>query len=313
MEIFVQLDGSDPSSYTLQERTTGKDIKADYCKKEGFALGSLELQFEGNELTDYTILQEVGIHGGDVLKVTISKKAHAWREVDRHNLRQSVNLEGVAKYVKSNDPAKVALLLATGEVVGLKMESATKTEMLKTAIQNRAYEILGSLAKHSALEGNVWAACDAVSKNDKEMVESLLELGIDPNGVPYSPGHSLLGYAVLSDCLETAEILIAHGASVNRRDGYGFSPLSLASIHGRVAVMKILLSSGADPNIPDLKGRLPLHAACKKGHFDIVQSLIEHGSSTTHCSLLGETPLAVASGRGFCDIVRILEQNAGEE
>jgi len=48
---------------------------------------------------------------------------------------------------------------------------------------------------------------------------------------------------------EVAEMLIAHGASVNASDFWRFTPLHEASFKSRARVCRLLLRHGADPTL----------------------------------------------------------------
>ena len=76
-------------------------------------------------------------------------------------------------------------------------------------------------------------------KGNKEAVRSLIERRANVNA-PQSDGTTALHWAVRSDNLEIAELLI--------RDGV--TPLLLASVNGNAAMIERLIKAGADPKTP---------------------------------------------------------------
>lgn len=57
-------------------------------------------------------------------------------------------------------------------------------------------------------------------------------------------GDTPLHFAASEDCVEVAELLLAAGATVDRQDIYGHTPLYAAK-RNRIGVAKVLLAAGA--------------------------------------------------------------------
>lgn len=65
---------------------------------------------------------------------------------------------------------------------------------------------------------------------------------------------------------DTVETLIsADPHLLGTYSAQGWTPLIVASFHGRAEIMRFLLANGADPNVPNPKGTTPLMYA--KGHY----------------------------------------------
>src|SRR5687767_1481405 len=88
---------------------------------------------------------------------------------------------------------------------------------------------------------------DAAMRGNKQAVRSLLEQKADVNGAQVD-GTTALHWAVRSDDLETAELLIRAGANVSAANRVGAIPLQLAAINGNAAMIEKLIKAGADPN-----------------------------------------------------------------
>lgn len=185
---------------------------------------------------------------------------------------------------------------------------------------------------------------DAVEKQDKASVRSLLSEKIDVN-VRQPDGATALAWAARWDDLEIAHLLIDAGANVNAANDYGVTPLWLACGNGSAAMVDVLLRSGADPNAALLSGETALMAATEagsleavklllaqkanphatessggqnalmwavaEGHPDIVRALVEHGADINARSKGGFTPLLFAAQQGDVESARILVAAGG--
>jgi len=100
-------------------------------------------------------------------------------------------------------------------------------------------------------------------------------------------------YAVRSNDLESAKILLAAGADVNQVTGYGWSPLLVAAQNRYYKLGAFLLDHGADPNLANKGGWTPLYLATdnrniesgdypvRKGdmdHLDFIKLLLDKGA-----------------------------------
>jgi uncharacterized protein len=92
----------------------------------------------------------------------------------------------------------------------------------------------------------------------------------------------LVAFARLGD-LETARLLISHGADVNQITKDGVTPL-VACLYGAKdgfdtqLVMQHLLNNGADPNFFAFMGKTPLHFAASYRLPGYVRLLLAHGA-----------------------------------
>lgn len=91
---------------------------------------------------------------------------------------------------------------------------------------------------------------------------------------------------------ELVELLLRHGADVNRRcacDG-GESPLWAATVQGDHQLVELLLDRGADPNAAAFAGVTPLHVAAMRGYETIAQRLIAAGANPDALDSRGRSP-----------------------
>lgn len=97
--------------------------------------------------------------------------------------------------------------------------------------------------------------------------------------------------------------LVAAGADLNCRWGYGKTPLHIAAENGYDDVVKALIAAGAELNCHSDDGRTPLHLAAQDGGITVVQALTAAGVDVNSCCDYGTTPFAHGSnvwapGRG---------------
>jgi hypothetical protein len=125
-------------------------------------------------------------------------------------------------------------------------------------------QVLGSLMKGISKRFSGQLAdklFQAVRTQDKKLTVFCLNAGADANaqqGAGYIPLHSA---ATLGN-KEIVELLIQHGANVNKADDMSYiTPLFNAVLLYRTDVIKLLLKAGADINVRNSNGKTPLDFA----------------------------------------------------
>jgi len=108
-------------------------------------------------------------------------------------------------------------------------------------------------------------------------VEMLITAGANVNCVDRrdSPPSlvSFLHPAACGGFLETAQILLRNGASVDALDSLRETPLHLAASFGHMDVVTLLLAHGADVNTEDIGRQSPRDRALAAGHTEIASVL----------------------------------------
>jgi ankyrin repeat protein len=200
----------------------------------------------------------------------------------------------------------------------------------------------------------------AVARRHPEMTELLIDSGADINArgairdyqrvaTAESRAKSLdrggftpLLYAARENCRECAEILIEHGADVNKPDPSGVPPLCIAMMNSNWDIAKSLVEAGADVNQWDMYGLSPLavaigdmNSANGRNPLDddrpntatgpeLVQMLIERGANPNQQTYFrpgtggrgagggrGSTPFMAAISAGDVKLVKqLLEKGA---
>lgn len=125
---------------------------------------------------------------------------------------------------------------------------------------------------------------DAVLRGDDVAASHIISLGdFSPElNETDSNGMTALHWATSSpESEKLVPILIAHGASIQPRDGKGQTPLHLYCAQGRLYGVSCLLHKGVDTNCQTAEFALtPLHLAVLHHHADIARLLLAFGADS---------------------------------
>ncbi|WP_143688761.1 ankyrin repeat domain-containing protein [Wolbachia endosymbiont of Laodelphax striatellus] len=119
----------------------------------------------------------------------------------------------------------------------------------------------------------------AVLKNNKRIVETLIQKGADVNRMDIY-NRDPLYYAILHRNTRMVEVLIKNGASVRKKYNDGSTPLHHAILGNKTKIVEHLINNGADVNAVDEKGRTPLYLAGR--NTKMISILMKNGA----CPLL---------------------------
>lgn len=100
---------------------------------------------------------------------------------------------------------------------------------------------------------------------------------------------SALHYAVYGGHVDTARLLLQHGANVNSRDGRGLTPLHRAARCGPAELIDLLVDQGADLEAKDDRGYTPLLIAGQVGSLANVSELVQCGADINAKNKEGKT------------------------
>ncbi|MDB5192441.1 MAG: hypothetical protein JWQ96_2004 [Segetibacter sp.] len=107
---------------------------------------------------------------------------------------------------------------------------------------------------------NLMSACRFA--NNPERVAFLLKLGAEPDKNKSPKGRTALHVAcAYYSCLNTIKLLVEAGADVNAKTVDGVTPLMLAGLNAKLEVVAYLLSKGATKDLKDVKGERALNYA----------------------------------------------------
>ncbi|KAL4493155.1 hypothetical protein ABPG72_003240 [Tetrahymena utriculariae] len=100
---------------------------------------------------------------------------------------------------------------------------------------------------------------------------------LNPRGVNFHTRRYILKRGILENDLDVVKDALDHGLDINSEIDlkYGFTPLSLAAILNRTAIIQYLFLRGADVNKFDRTGNTPLMQAVKNWNFESIKILVE--------------------------------------
>lgn len=107
-------------------------------------------------------------------------------------------------------------------------------------------------------------------------------------------GMTALHHAVIGNHLETCQMLLGEGISVDTPTKVDRTPLHYAAYEGHEEIVKLLLEHRCDVNRIDLLRMTPLHWAVEKRRLDIVEMLMNHGANPNAVSKFQKTPMSIA-------------------
>jgi len=166
--------------------------------------------------------------------------------------------------------------------------------------------VLTLLFTQSLIAGSSDVA-DAAMNRNRDAVRSLLQKKADVNA-PQVDGTTALHWAVRSDDLETADLLIRAGANVTAANREGVTPMQLAAINGTAPMIQRLIKAGADPNASLSKfGDTALMLTARTGKVDGIKLLLDSGAKVNVIETWGgTTPLIWAVSERHFDAVKLL-------
>lgn len=103
--------------------------------------------------------------------------------------------------------------------------------------------------------------------------------------------------AVSVNNVERVQRLLDLGISPNSTDHQFRSGLHLAASKGYVEMVKLLLQYGADPNLTDIIKNTPLHLAACLNNLEIITLLLSAGANIKSLDHYGRTPLQLAQSK----------------
>ncbi|ELU04394.1 hypothetical protein CAPTEDRAFT_114897, partial [Capitella teleta] len=141
--------------------------------------------------------------------------------------------------------------------------------------------------------------------HQEELLQKLLREGASVNKVNRN-GNSPLHVAIRERNEEAVDLLLEYQADVNVRDTSGLTPLHLACVNKDLAIATLLLEKGANVDQRDWWQNTALLKAVQCGSEDLVKLQLQHNADPNVCNRFGGSALHYATIADYCAISRLL-------
>uniref|UniRef100_A0A8C1X934 Fibronectin type III and ankyrin repeat domains 1 n=1 Tax=Cyprinus carpio TaxID=7962 RepID=A0A8C1X934_CYPCA len=159
--------------------------------------------------------------------------------------------------------------------------------------QQRYYPSVTASTEKEPLNGrnlhNAVLKCDELELC--RVLQSIKVMVDVPDKLDFTP----LMVAAMKGFTRGVQLLVHHGADVNKKNSSGKDSLMLACFHGHLDVVKFLHSCGASWSSQDRSGCCALHWAAAGGHLPLLQYLIQDGCEVDVRDGASWTPLMIVS------------------
>ena len=335
------------ANFSWMQKLLDNGTAINYRGPESMTALHLAIEKGRIDVVDYLLREGAGTDltdskGSNSLHVAVS--SHNGRMVSRL-LENGVDIN--AKSNKFGPPLALAVVLLERYVVDMLLQSGARVDIAdsaglaplhlvarggniyshklysKSEKNDRRIKITRSLldagASPNIADGTglrpLWYA---VSYDHLEIVNALLENGLDLNLTNESSKRTILHEAVSSSATETGAIILAlleHGADPLAIDDHGITAWHAAAASGNLEVLKVLtqhMQRTKNLEIRNEQGETALFVVVKSGSLGNTQFLLRSGANPDAQNARGETPLRIAAGyrteRG-----RILEPDSNLE
>jgi ankyrin repeat protein len=123
-----------------------------------------------------------------------------------------------------------------------------------------------------------WYLSEAITQSDIPTLQQLIKAGVPVNTGFTANGELPIHLALKNDSPEAAEVLFKAGASLEKRNTQGFTPLLAMIYSDRFSCIHWLLENTTSIDTPDNNGVRPIFHSISKRNFDLFQLLCEKGA-----------------------------------
>ena len=193
---------------------------------------------------------------------------------------------------------------------------------MRTALHLSAMTNLKGLTKKLLAVADAEAEAQLINEKDAEGNTPLHYAcqNIDPGEPTYvDPSANALLDVSSADLLDTSENIIdqllAHHASIDISNGYGMTPLHVATTFGNSYAVNAILDICSAPHIvnaADTLGRTPLHLALRTGNVTNITKLLDISANVYLVDKDQTAPIHIAASMGNLSVlIRLLDISSG--
>ena len=106
---------------------------------------------------------------------------------------------------------------------------------------------------------------------------------------------------------DTIDLLLGHGASIDRAAQEGRPLLNELVRWGQFKQARLLLARGASPNVADDRGWTAVHQAASRGNRKMLEDLVAAGGDVRRRDAVGALPRALVRGAKQAELRRVLD------
>ena len=176
---------------------------------------------------------------------------------------------------------------------------------IKKLIEKGAY--LNSFNK----KGDSNLFCSAAGQGNKEIVDFLLENGVDIDCVE-KDRSTPLKVAIINWRGDMVSYLVNKGARIDIRDDIGMNAICWAAYQGWVQLVEVLLKKGANIEDKNKFGDTLLKIASDNNKVEVVEFLLKKGANIEAKNNQGDTALIGASYWGHKEVVKVLLESGAD-
>ena len=239
-------------------------------------------------------------------------------EFPRQNLSPAISAQSAYPSEPQNKPSPTAAIVPANneQSVSSEPETVRPAATLVSAVDLGQIETVKALLESGAdanavNDKGLAVLLTATWHEDLEVAQLLVDHGADVNKPSTENSWTPFMEAASRGNMPLIELYLQHKADINLRDRNGEQPIWVAAAFGQPAVVEKLLALGGDIQTRNNEGVGLLHGAASANDPHLIEFLLTMGFRIQEKTSAGATPLAFAAGhRSGAAVVTLLNHGA---